>query len=83
MSQTFEISIAAPDQTLFHGPVTMAVLPGSEGEFGVLAHHAPFATGLKAGIIKLYQGDEVECSFDIVGGFVEVSFNQCIILVNN
>lgn len=81
MSQTFEISIAAPDQTLFHGPVTMAVLPGSEGEFGVLAHHAPFATELRSGVIKLYQGDVVESTFPIQGGFVEVSSNQCIVLI--
>jgi F-type H+-transporting ATPase subunit epsilon len=81
MSQTFEISITAPEQSLFHGPVTMAVLPGSEGEFGVLAHHAPFATSLKEGKIKLYQGESVAHTFDISGGFAEVSANQCIVLV--
>lgn len=83
MSQNFEISIAAPDQTLFQGAITMAVLPGSEGEFGVLANHAPFATSLKAGLVKLYQGDVIEQTFEIPGGFMEMSFNKCIVLVKS
>lgn len=81
MTNTFEISITAPDQTVFKGAVTMAVLPGSEGEFGVLPLHAAFATSLKEGVIKLYQGEKQEQAFPIKGGFAEVSNNQCLVLI--
>ena len=44
---TFHFDLVSPERMVFSGEVEHVVVPGSEGEFGVLAHHAPFVSMLR------------------------------------
>lgn len=51
----FEFILATPKKIIFKGQAYMVVIPGDEGEIGVLAKHSPVITNLKSGYIKIYQ----------------------------
>ena len=55
---TFHFELASPEQLVFAGEVEHVVVPGSEGEFGVLAHHAPLIALLRPGILKILGPNE-------------------------
>ncbi len=71
MSATFHFELASPEQLVFSGEVEHVVVPGSEGEFGVLAQHAPLIAMLRPGILKILGPDEQQ--FVVRGGFAEVN----------
>ena len=65
-------SLVSPERELFSGEVDQVDAPGSEGDFGVLAGHAPFMTTLKEGRVKLFNdGDTLV--FEVRGGFADVT----------
>jgi F-type H+-transporting ATPase subunit epsilon len=68
---TIRCEIVSQDRAVFQGDVDIVVLPGTDGEFGVLPHHAPVLTTLKYGVIKVRHGDKEEL-FTVAGGVVEV-----------
>jgi F-type H+-transporting ATPase subunit epsilon len=67
---TFHFDLVSPEQLLFSGEVEHVVVPGTEGEFGVLAGHAPLVAMLKPGILKILGPNEQRIL--VVGGFAEV-----------
>src|ERR1700760_3908425 len=69
---TFHFDLVSPAKLAFSGDVTQVDVPGVEGDFGVLAGHAPLVATLKPGILKVY-GDGGPKSFVVLGGFAEVS----------
>jgi F-type H+-transporting ATPase subunit epsilon len=72
-------SLVAPERELFSGEVDQVDAPGSEGDFGVLAGHAPFMTALKEGRVKVYD-DGRSWSYDVHGGFADVTPDGLTIL---
>ncbi len=87
MNETFQLDIIAPDRTLLSEKVTMAVIPGSEGDFGVLSRHAPVMSSLRPGIINIQllndgSGGADKRQFFVGSGFVSVENNSCIILAD-
>lgn len=72
MAEKLHFSLVSPERELFSGLVDQVDAPGSEGDFGVLANHAPFMTALKEGQIKVYDGGKVTV-FDVRGGFADVT----------
>jgi F-type H+-transporting ATPase subunit epsilon len=65
------VEIVSQDRPVFEGDVDIVVAPGEDGEMGILPHHAPLLTTLKAGVMKVrYQGREE--MFAISGGVMEV-----------
>jgi len=68
---TIRCEIVSQDRMVFEGDVDIVVLPGSDGEMGVLPHHAPLLTTLKYGFIKIRQ-DGQEQIFTVAGGVAEV-----------
>ena len=59
MAEKLHFSLVSPERELFSGEVDQVDAPGSEGDFGVLAGHAPFMTTLKEGRVKVYDdGDD-------------------------
>jgi F-type H+-transporting ATPase subunit epsilon len=66
--------LVTPERLVRSEDVYMVVVPGSEGEFGVLAGHAPFMSTLRDGDIAIYRsaGGEPE-RIPVEGGFAEVS----------
>jgi F-type H+-transporting ATPase subunit epsilon len=65
-------SLVAPERQLFSADVDQVDAPGLEGDFGVLAGHAPFMTALKAGSVTVYDGSTTRV-FSIEGGFADVT----------
>jgi len=72
MALHFEL--VTPERLVLSEDVHMVVVPGSEGEFGVLEGHAPFMSTIQDGTIKVYASANGESrSIPVVGGFAEVS----------
>jgi len=75
-------SLVSPERELFAGEVDQVDAPGSEGDFGVLAGHAPFMTTLKEGRVKVFNdGDSLV--FDVRGGFADVTPDGLTILAEH
>jgi len=69
---TFHFELVSPERLLFSGEVDQVDVPGTEGEFGVLAGHAPLVASLKPGILTIINGGERQ-RVVVFGGFAEVS----------
>jgi F-type H+-transporting ATPase subunit epsilon len=72
----FHFELVSPEKLLFSGEVESVVAPGADGQFTVLAHHAPVMTTLKAGVVTI-NGDE---KLFVRGGFADVSARGFTIL---
>ncbi len=77
---TFRFDLVSPEQLVFSGEVEHVVVPGTEGEFGVLAGHAPLIAMLRPGVVKILGPDEQDIL--VVGGFAEVSPEGLTILAD-
>lgn len=80
----FKIVILSSSGTLLEDEVVFAVVPGAEGELGILVNHAPFVTTLKPGNVKIYKDDQktITQEIEIGGGFMDVKDNICQLLIN-
>jgi F-type H+-transporting ATPase subunit epsilon len=78
---TFQFDLVSPEKLLFSEAVDQVDVPGSEGDFGVLASHAPFVSTLRPGILTVYRGGE---KFRVVvnGGFAEVNPSGLTVLAD-
>ena len=72
--------LVAPERLLASIECDMVVIPGAEGDFGVLPQHAPLMSLLRPGVIAIYQGDRVEERVFVAGGFAEVNEKGCTVL---
>jgi len=69
---TFTFDLVSPEKLLFSGEVDQVDVPGLEGDFGVLAGHAPIVSALRPGIMTVYVGGQAQ-RMVVLGGFAEVS----------
>jgi len=69
---TFHFDLVSPEKLLFSGEVDQVDIPGAEGDFGVLAGHAPVVAALRPGIMTVTVGGQQE-KMVVLGGFAEVS----------
>ncbi|HET9337280.1 MAG TPA: ATP synthase F1 subunit epsilon [Sphingomicrobium sp.] len=76
--------LVTPDRLVRSDEVHMVVVPGVEGEFGVMAGHAPVMTTLKEADLKIYKsaGSQPE-SIKVSGGFAEVSDKGLTVLAES
>ena len=72
MAEKLHFSLVSPERELFSGAVDQVDAPGSEGDFGVLAGHAPFMTALKEGRVHV-RNDGSDRIYDVKGGFADVT----------
>ncbi|HEY0291499.1 MAG TPA: F0F1 ATP synthase subunit epsilon [Hansschlegelia sp.] len=80
---SFPFELVSPEKLLISEDVEHVVVPGSEGEFGVLAHHAPLMSTLKPGVVKVYKTDGSEPKRLFVrGGFADVNPKGLTILAD-
>jgi F-type H+-transporting ATPase subunit epsilon len=82
MAGKLHFSLVAPERQLFSADVDQVDAPGLEGDFGVLAGHAPFMTALKAGAVTVYDGSNTRV-FNIEGGFADVTPQGLTILAEH
>ena len=76
-----KLEILTPNGEIFNDEVVSVVLPGEEGEFGVLAHHASLSTLLEAGVIEVEKEDKSVESILINWGVIQVDEEKAIVLV--
>ncbi|MFN3628392.1 MAG: F0F1 ATP synthase subunit epsilon, partial [Parvibaculum sp.] len=69
----------SPERQLFSGAVEQVMVPGSEGDFGILAGHAPFVSTLRPGILTIHSDGQPKRLY-VRGGFAEVSAGGLTIL---
>jgi F-type H+-transporting ATPase subunit epsilon len=82
VDRKFEFELVSPERLLLSEPVDMAVIPGSEGDFGVLAGHSLLISTLRPGVIEVWQGETVTNRLFVVGGFAEVTETRCTVLAD-
>src|SRR5436189_3992079 len=83
--KTFSVSLVTPDGAAFEGEAVMLIVPGADGEIGVLARHAPLIATLKAGSTRVHlgEGDERVREFATGPGFFKVEQDRAIALVDD
>src|SRR5580693_4622483 len=74
--------LVMPERELLATEADMVVVPGSEGDFGVLHGHAPLISTVRPGVLEVLQGNKVEQRFLVVGGFAEVTPERCTVLAD-
>jgi F-type H+-transporting ATPase subunit epsilon len=79
-----EVSLVTPDGSVFDGDAEMLIVPGADGEIGVLARHAPLVAMLKAGSTRVHirRGQEVR-EFATGPGFFKVEQDRALALVDD
>ncbi len=76
-----KVEIISPDKVLFKGELSAVQLPGIDGSFEILDHHAPLVSILKEGTVKMVDPKKNENTIEVKGGVIEVLNNEVKILV--
>ena len=76
---SIQLEIVTPERLAFSDEVDSVVLPGSEGELGVLPHHAPLVSTLGIGELRIRKGGNEEL-FAIAGGFLQVRPDKVVVM---
>ncbi len=82
MADTVEFELVSPEQLVISAPVEMVVVPGAEGDFGVLPGHAPMISTVRTGVISVYENNAVNQRIFVSGGFAEVTGERCTVLAD-
>jgi F-type H+-transporting ATPase subunit epsilon len=77
----FHFDLVSPEKMVFSGNVEQVDVPGTEGDFGVLAHHAPLIAMLRPGILTIFGAGETQ-RIVVVGGFAEVNGEGLTVLAD-
>ena len=75
-----EFELVSPERLLLSDSVEMVVVPGEEGDFGVLAKHTPMISMVRPGVIKVHDGGQERDRIFVAGGFAEVTPARCTVL---
>ncbi len=75
-----DFELVSPERLLASKAVDMVVVPGGDGDFGVLPGHSPLLSTVRAGVILVYDGREVSDRIFVAGGFAEVTRERCTVL---
>ena len=83
--KTFSVSLVTPDGAAFEGEAVMLIVPGADGEIGVLARHAPLIASLKAGSTRVHlgEGEDRVREYATGPGFFKVEQDRAIALVDD
>jgi len=81
MESTISFDLVSPEQLIFNDKAGMIIVPGKDGDIGVLPDHSKLLSSLRPGRIMVYGKDKhLLQSFFVSGGFVEVNPEKCIVL---
>jgi F-type H+-transporting ATPase subunit epsilon len=80
---SFQFNLISPEKILFDQAVEMVVVPGIQGDIGVLPQHAPLVTLLRAGVITIYEENKSVIKIFVDGGFAELTPDKCTALVTS
>ena len=81
MEKVILFDLVSPEQLVFNDKAGMIIVPGKEGDIGVLPGHSKFLSSLRSGRVMVYGEDkQLLKSFFLSGGFVEINPEKCIVL---
>ena len=80
MADQIQFELVSPERLLLSEPVEMVVVPGVEGDFGVLPGHAPLVSTVRPGVIAVFEGGKVVQRIYVARGFAEVTPERCTVL---
>lgn len=80
MADKFPFELVSPERLLLSVDAEMVTVPGSEGDFGVLAGHAPLISSLRPGVIEIDGADDAENRIYVGGGFAEIVGGRLTVL---
>jgi F-type H+-transporting ATPase subunit epsilon len=80
MAEAFKFELVTPARMLLSEEASRVVIPGTEGEFTVLAGHAPVISSLRPGVIAATLADDRTVRLFVKGGFAEVDENRLVVL---
>jgi F-type H+-transporting ATPase subunit epsilon len=82
MAEKLQFELVSPEKLLLSEQVHMVIVPGSEGNFGVLPGHALFISTVRPGVIDVYEDESVTERIFVSGGFAEVTPERCTVLAD-
>lgn len=82
MADRIAFELVSPERLVLSQDVEMVVIPGTEGNFGVLPGHSPFASTVRADVIEIYEGNAVKQRIFVSGGFAEVTPERVTVLAD-
>lgn len=80
MPDKIQFELVSPAKLLVSAAVDMVVVPGTEGDFGALARHAPMIATVRPGVIDVHDGGKVSDTIFVAGGFAEVTEERITVL---
>ncbi|HET6160767.1 MAG TPA: F0F1 ATP synthase subunit epsilon [Dongiaceae bacterium] len=83
MADTVKFELVSPERLLFSADVESVVVPGTEGDFGVLPGHARLISTVRPGVISVFQNGRVTDRIFVEGGFTEVTGEGCTVLAEH
>ena len=82
MAGRVQFELVTPERLMLSETVEMVVVPGTEGNFGVLPGHAPLISTIRPGMIEIYEGQTVRRRIFVVSGLAEVTPERCTVLAD-
>ena len=83
MAETTLFELVSPERLVISKDVSMVVVPGSEGLFGVLPRHTSMLSALAPGVIDIYEEAKITERLFVVNGFAEVTGDRCTVLAED
>ena len=83
MPETTRFELVSPERLIISKDVSMVVVPGSEGLFGVLPRHTSMLSALAPGVVDIYEEGAITEQIFVVNGFAEVTGDRCTVLAGD
>ena len=83
MAETTLFELVSPEHLIISKDVSMVVVPGTEGLFGVLPRHTSMLSALAPGVIDIYEEDVITERVFVINGFAEVTGERCTVLAED
>ncbi len=83
MTETTLFELVSPERLIISKDVSMVVVPGSEGLFGVLPRHTSMLSALAPGVVDIYEDGVITEKLFVVNGFAEVTGDRCTVLAED
>lgn len=75
-----QFELVSPEKLMLSDDVEMVVVPGVDGDFGVLPGHTPMISTVRPGVIHVFESGSVKSRIFVAGGFAEVTAERCTVL---
>jgi F-type H+-transporting ATPase subunit epsilon len=82
MAERVQFELVTPERVLARQEADLVVVPGGDGNFGVLPGHAPLLSTLRPGVVDIYEGDKITSRIFVAGGFAEVAEDRFTVLAD-